>query len=146
MKIKNQLSIIETYIQGDEVDTRIDCPFCNHTNTLTIKKSNGTVMWYCFHASCDAKGKTQKEMSMKDVESSLLSPLLSRNKKTFKIPDNFISVYNTEKCTDYMKKNHCMVAYMEGLVDMRYDVRQHRAVFIIKKQNETVGAVGRGLN
>jgi len=146
MKIKNQLSIIETYIQGDEVDTRIDCPFCNHTNTLTIKKSNGTVMWYCFHASCDAKGKTQKEMSMKDVESSLLSLVLSHNKKTFKIPDNFISIYNTEKCTDYMKKNNCMVAYMEGLMDMRYDVRQHRAVFIIKKQNEIVGAVGRGLN
>ena len=62
------------------------------------------------------------------------------------MPDNFISVYNTEKCVEYMKKNHCMEAYMNGLVDMKYDVRQHRAVFIIKKDQEVVGAVGRGLN
>ena len=46
MKFNNQLSIIESLIQGnEEVDTRIDCPFCNHTNTLTIKKLNGKLMW-----------------------------------------------------------------------------------------------------
>ena len=150
MNFNNQLQIIEGIIQGDEVDTRIDCPFCNHTNTLTIKKSEGKLMWYCFHASCVAKGNIQKEMSMKDVESKLLSRNeLSRNKKNKKkifIPKNFISIYNTEKCTDYLKKNHCMNAYMKGLTDIRYDIKQHRAVFLIKEKNEIRGAVGRGLN
>ena len=146
MNFKNQLQIIENIIQGDEVDTRTDCPFCNHTNTLTIKKSNGKLMWYCFHASCNAKGVHQKEMSMKDVESSLLSLVLSHNKKTFSIPNNFVSIYSTEKCMDYMKKNHCIKAHINGIVDMRYDVRQHRIVFLIKKDQEVVGAVGRGLN
>ena len=72
MNFNNQLQIIEGIIQGDDVDTRVDCPFCNHTNTLTIKKSEGKVMWYCFHASCNAKGNIKKEMSMKDVEKSIL--------------------------------------------------------------------------
>ena len=146
MNFNNQLQIIEGIIQGDDVDTRVDCPFCNHTNTLTIKKSEGKVMWYCFHASCNAKGNIKKEMSMKDVEKSILLSSNADIKKKFFIPENFVSVYNTDKCTDYMKKNHCMVAYMNGLVDIKYDVRQHRAVFLIKKDQEVVGAVGRGLN
>ena len=75
MKFKNQLSIIETLIQGNEVDTRIDCPFCNHSNTLTVKKENGRLMWYCFHASCSAKGNAMKEISMPELLS-----LLSRKK------------------------------------------------------------------
>jgi len=146
MNFKNQLAIIEGIIQGDDVDTRVDCPFCNHTNTLTIKKSEGKVMWYCFHASCNAKGNIKKEMSIKDVEKSLVLSSNADIKKTFFVPENFVSVYNTEKCVEYMKKNHCMVAYMNGLVDIKYDVRQHRAVFLIKKDQEVVGAVGRGLN
>ena len=146
MNFKNQLAIIEGIIQGDDVDTRVDCPFCNHTNTLTIKKSEGKVMWYCFHASCNAKGNIKKEMSMKDVENSLVLSSNANIKKTFFVPENFVSVYNTEKCVEYMKKNHCMVAYMNGLVDIKYDVRQHRAVFLIKKDQGVVGAVGRGLN
>ena len=117
MNFKNQLAIIETLVQGNEIDTRIDCPFCKNLNTLTIKKENSKLMWYCFHSSCNAKGQTSKEPSMTDVAS-----LLSRT-----------------------KKNHCMVAYMNGLVDIKYDVRQHRAVFLIKKDQEVVGAVGRGL-
>jgi len=146
MNFKNQLSIIETLIQGDEIDTRIDCPFCKNLNTLTIKKENSKLMWYCFHASCSAKGKVSSEASMADVLS-----LLSRTKKNgtekkvFTIPKNFVSVFSTDKCTDYLKKNHCMQSYIEGRADIRYDVKQHRAVFIIKDKKKIYGAVGRGL-
>ena len=76
MNFNNQLQIIEGIIQGDEVDTRVDCPFCNHTNTLTIKKSEGKIMWYCFHASCNTKGIKQKEMSMEDELAEYLSYIL----------------------------------------------------------------------
>ena len=147
MNFKNQLSIIETLVQGNEIDTRIDCPFCKNLNTLTIKKENSKLMWYCFHASCSAKGKVAKETSMADVLS-----LLSRTKKNdtekkvFTIPKNFVSIFSTDKCTDYLKKNHCIQSYIDGRVDIRYDVKQHRAVFIIKNKKKIYGAVGRGLN
>ena len=147
MKFNNQLSIIESLIQGnEEVDTRIDCPFCNHTNTLTIKKLNGKLMWYCFHASCSSKGIVEKEISMNELLSLLSRKKNSQEKKEFNIPKSFISIYNTEKCTDYLKKNNCMESYMAGRVDIRYDVKQHRAVFLIKDKKKIYGAVGRGLN
>ena len=93
MNFKNQLSIIETLVQGSEVDMRTDCPFCSHSNTLTIKKSNGKLLWYCFHASCDTKGHVTKELSMEEVKAKLLSSVLSSSKKKFIIPKSFISVY-----------------------------------------------------
>ena len=39
-----------------------------------------------------------------------------------------------------------MEAYMSGLVDIRYDVKQYRVVFLIKEKKDILGAVGRGLN
>ena len=95
MNFKNQLSIIESLVQGDEIDTRIDCPFCKNLNTLTIKKENSKLMWYCFHSSCNAKGQTSKEPSMADV-ASLLSRTKKNNqeKKTFTIPKNFVSAFD----------------------------------------------------
>ena len=146
MKFKNQLSIIETLVQGGEVDTRVDCPFCSHSNTLTIKKSNGKLLWYCFHSSCNAKGHMQKEMSMEELSLLLSHKKKNEEKKQFSIPKSFISVFSTEKCIDYLKKNNCMEAYMAGRVDIRYDVKQHRAVFLIKEKNKIWGAIGRGLN
>ena len=131
MKFTNQLSIIETLIQGDEVDTRIDCPFCNHSNTLTIKKENGKLLWYCFHASCSAKGKVTKEASMSELLSLLSRKKNSLEKKEFSIPKNFVTVFSTEKCTNYLKKNHCMKSYMAGRVDIRYDVLKKRFKKII---------------
>ena len=104
MKFKNQLSIIETLVQGSEVDTRMDCPFCNHSNTLTIKKSNGKLLWYCFHSSCNAKGHMQKEMSMEELSLLLSRKKNNEEKKQFLIPKSFISVFSTEKCIDYLKK------------------------------------------
>ena len=38
-----------------------------------------------------------------------------------------------------------MQSYIDGRVDIRYDVKQHRAVFIIKDKKKIYGAVGRGL-
>ena len=121
MNFKNQLSIIESLVQGDEIDTRIDCPFCKNLNTLTIKKENSKLMWYCFHSSCNAKGQTSKEPSMADV-ASLLSRTKKNHqeKKTFTIPKNFVSAFSTEKCIDYIKKNNCNLAFIDGRVDIRY--------------------------
>ena len=39
-----------------------------------------------------------------------------------------------------------MESYLKGKVNLMYDVKQHRAVFIIKEKERAVGAIGRGLN
>ena len=55
-------------------------------------------------------------------------------------------VFSTDKCTDYLKKNHCMESYIKGKASLMYDVKQHRAVFLIKEKEKVKGAIGRGLN
>ena len=66
--------------------------------------------------------------------------------KPFVLPKSFVSVFSTDKCTDYLKKNHCMESYIKGKASLMYDVKQHRAVFLIKEKEKVKGAIGRGLN
>ena len=145
MKFSQQLSLIKTLVPSGEVNTRMDCPFCNGTNTLTIKRENADLFWYCFHASCSVKGKHVGEMTMEQIYETVVTKEKEKE-KDFIIPKSFVSVFSTDKCTDYLKKNHCMQSYIDGRVDIRYDVKQHRAVFIIKDKKKIYGAVGRGLN
>ena len=66
--------------------------------------------------------------------------------KDFVMPKSFVSIFSTDKCTDYLKKNHCIESYIKGKAEIKYDVKQHRAVFIIKEKEKVKGAIGRGLN
>ena len=151
MNFSQQLNLIKTLVPSGEVDTRMDCPFCHGSNTLTIKRNNADLFWYCFHASCSAKGNYQGEMTMKQVEKTLAENVnvVAKEKekeKPFILPSSFVSVFSTDKCTDYFKKNHCMESHIKGKASFMYDVKQHRAVFLIKEKEKVKGAVGRGLN
>ena len=48
--------------------------------------------------------------------------------KDFVLPQSFVSIFSTDKCTDYLKKNHSIQAYIDG------------------KKEKIKGAIGRGLN
>ena len=71
MHYKEQLAIIKSLGITGETDTRMDCPFCYHPNSFIVKNENGKLSWYCFHASCNAKGAIQEEKTMNDIESLL---------------------------------------------------------------------------
>jgi hypothetical protein len=148
MNFNQQLSLIKTLVPSGEVDTRMDCPFCSGTNTLTIKRENADLLWYCFHASCSAKGNHEGEMTMEQVYQTVVKQNEYGNQKEhiFTQPKSFVSIFSTDKCTDYLKKNHCIESYIKGKAEIKYDVKQHRAVFIIKEKEKVKGAVGRGLN
>lgn len=149
MNFNQQLSLIKTLVPSGEIDTRMNCPFCNGTNTLTIKRINAELFWYCFHASCSAKGKHISEMTMEQVEKTFEkneTVVAKEKEKQFDIPTSFVSIFSTDKCTDYLKKNHCIQAYLKGKTSIMYDVKQHRAVFLIKEKEKVKGAIGRGLN
>ena len=51
----------------------MDCPFCLHKNVFMINTTDGGYQWYCFHASCKAKGKDKGVKNMKYVEKILES-------------------------------------------------------------------------
>lgn len=145
MNYSQQLLIIKNLIPNTDVDTRMDCPFCHNTNTLTIKKNNADLMWYCFHASCSAKGKHQDEVTMQQVYETVVAKRKEKE-KPFVLPSSFISIHSEPKCVEYLKKNNCIKAKEKGKASFMYDVKQHRIVFLIKEKEKLRGAIGRGLN
>ena len=68
MNYKQQLSVIQGLNLSEDTQIRMDCPFCNGKNTLSIDTTENKLSWYCFHASCSAKGRKQGEKNMQYVE------------------------------------------------------------------------------
>ena len=86
-------------------------------------------------------------MTMQQVYETVVTKEKEKAKeKAFVIPKSFVSIFSTNKCTDYLKKNHCIEPYLKGKASIMYDVKQHRAVFLIKEKEKVKGAIGRGLN
>ena len=61
MNYKQQLAVVEGLFIPPDSQIRMDCPFCNGKNTLSIDTTENKIGWYCFHASCKAKGKKEGE-------------------------------------------------------------------------------------
>ena len=148
MNFNQQLTIIQSLIPDGEIDMRLDCPFCNHINTLIIRRESSDLLWYCFHASCSIRGKHEGKMSMQQIYETVVNQKNTENKSTanFKLPASFISIHSEKKCLEYLKKNNCLHAKEKGTAKFFYDVKQHRIVFIINQKDRVVGAIGRGLN
>ena len=115
-----------------------------------IDTTGNGIGWYCFHASCKAKGKYEgaKKMdyvtktfdkSEKKMESSLE---ILKYQKVLK------SVFSSERAMRYLHNNNCWEAWSWNRADIKYDVRQDRVVFLVKNEfsQKYAGAVGRALN
>ena len=145
MNFNQQLTIIQSLIPDGEIDMRLDCPFCNHTNTLIIRRESSDLLWYCFHASCSIRGKHEGKMSMQQIYDTVVTKEKEKE-KPFLPPRSFISIHSEKKCQEYLENNNCIEAKEKGKANFMYDVRQHRIVFLIKEKEKVKGAIGRGLN
>ena len=52
MNYKQQLAVVEGLGIPPDTQIRMDCPFCQNKNTLTVDTTSNNLGWYCFHASC----------------------------------------------------------------------------------------------
>jgi len=152
MDYSYQMKIINGMAVQPNTDVRIDCPFCFHSNTFTLKNIDGKIMWNCFHASCNAKGKISRDMSPEELkkflsseELSLQNKMKSNNKIKWNPPDYFTSVYSCNRALNYIKNNNCLDAMQKGLAKIMYDPRRDRVVFLIKEQNKVINAIGRAI-
>ena len=68
------------------------------------------------------------------------------NYHVFETPEYFTSVTNNERALRYLKNNNCIDAYENRLVNIMYDPKQDRVVFMVKDGLKTVDAIGRSLN
>ena len=95
MNYQQQLAVVQGLSVQSDTQVRMDCPFCNGKNTFLIDTTEGNLGWYCFHASCSAKGKKQGEKNMQYVERVFHGNKgLHIEDINFQIPDSFQSIYS----------------------------------------------------
>ena len=117
---------------------RMNCPSCNGYNTFTVTNNMGTLLWNCYKASCSIRGNTRVRLSVDDIKSLHTEKL----EEEFVLPEYIIPVHDISD----IKKHSCGFFEWLELIkweDIMYDVKDHRVVFTIEKDNKIVDAVGR---
>jgi hypothetical protein len=120
---------------------RFDCVSCGGRNSLGVSNRNGTLSWNCFRASCRTRGRLGTTVTLSDLRSLKLQ----KDDPPFVLPEYFTYVSN-EDAIVWLKRYNCNHAITKKLVEVRYDPRDNRLVFLIKnKQGDLIDAAGRSL-
>ena len=144
----NISDIITRYapIEGDRV--RMSCPICGGKDTLTISKIDGKLLWNCYKASCATKGVQEYSRSKNEIKNFLQKNYHASTycHKSWRTPDQFTFFSTNPRVEYYLKKNNCMPAVEDKLVQVMYDPQQDRVVFMVKSEGVIHDAIGRSLN
>lgn len=137
---------------------RGDCIKCGNKNTFIVNTVNGELLFYCFHASCNLKGKTNAELSidvLRDMGDQLLNNVFSpdnlyggqRDIEAYISPEYFTGALQNHDCYKFLSRYNLLSYYERNVDRIRYDPKLHRCVFILKDyDNVCMGAVGRSLS
>ena len=145
---------LKSYVEGLDIvpntKYRSDCPVCGKRNTFSVTDNGLQRLWYCFHADCNVSGRTGVTLSRdtsKDIFTPKQQPLSITNTfSEFEMPDTFVSVGRSLDAELYLRRVGAYDAYLAGAVDLRYDVRMNRVVFLIRNGKKVVDAAGRSLD
>lgn len=144
---------LKDYVEGlsiaPEGRLRMDCPACGKKNTFSVSDTGGERLWYCFHADCNARGRTGFRVRKDAPYHPLLKKMQPVCKpdvnQAFELPETFVAISREPAAESYVKRVSAYDAYLAGRVDIRYDFRMNRVVYLIKDGRNTVDAAGRSL-
>lgn len=140
-EIREHLAFIQ---YSEDGRARTDCPVCGGHNSFTAYKRDGRIVYNCYKASCTISGgATGYSRSLAEIISWRTQR--QANDKPFELPTHFTSYKSSQSAVDYLRTNHCQEAVDSGLVQVSYDPRQDRVVFLIEDDNKVIDAVGRSL-
>lgn len=122
---------------------RGDCPVCGGKNTFSVSSDTGNILWFCYRASCGARGKHHTGRSATDIRRSLRQQ--QEDRLEFDLPNHFTNALSNEQAVTYLRNNNCIDAIAKRRADIRYDPRLNRVVFVCKLNSNIVGATGRAL-
>lgn len=123
---------------------RVDCPCCGGRKTFTISSTLRGLVWHCYRASCDVAGATGQQLTIDALRQRLRADSEDTT-DTFVLPDRFVNIGDRPHVLEYLEANHVSDAYSEKLVQLRYDPKEDRCVFLVYDQGNLVNAVGRAL-
>jgi len=123
---------------------RMNCPSCKGDNTFTATNMAGELLWNCYKAGCNIKGRSKVAMSAKDIKAKMTStrwdelPSYSVKSKEFVRP-TYITNDKPPKLFQW-----CEMWGVDSN-DVLYDIRDDRVVFPIYNDGKLVDAAGRAM-
>lgn len=148
------MSMINDYVESLNVQGgsryRSDCPVCGHKNSFSAFNDGMNVIFKCFHADCNVKGRVRTRLSNQSIPTTITSNFLPQQNQSvsnsFELPDTFVDISRSDAAMQYMKQVNVFDAYLHRTVRLMFDQRLNRAVFLIREGAKTVDAVGRTLS
>ena len=121
---------------------RLNCPICNGYKTFTATNNMGMLVWNCYKASCNIKGNTKVRLSVDDIKTAKSQKENESPPCTaFVLPEYIVPHNNRKKLIEF-----CNTWSLDPTeLDLHYDVKEDRVVFLIKDGNKVVDATGRAL-
>ena len=117
---------------------RMNCPVCNGYKTFTATNNMGSLVWNCYKANCSVSGNKRVHLTSDDIRKSL-RPHVQHREKDFVLPEYVVS--HSQEVLPFRKQ----FGLDEDLVDLYYDVKEHRVVFPVTHGCDIKDAVGRSL-
>ena len=140
MPYKDQLQAVQRLQILSGETRRVDCVFCGGRKTLSVTKSDGTLLWNCFKASCDAVGKKSVGRSNNEIRQYLGRASTVGSRGLPRMPLIVSDVRSHPEAIQYLKDNNCYTAYLDRVITVRYEPTQRRVLFYSSNQ---LGCVGR---
>lgn len=141
---RDQLEVVKQIRIAEGQHRTLDCPFCGGHKKFTIDRLvTGEILWNCFRASCNAKGRYNGDRTINGAKAYLADHDQPQG-KTSRIPLPAITtrIEHSEEVCEYLRSANSLEAYENGLIKIRYAPRDKRVLFY--NQDET-GAVGRAM-
>ena len=145
---------LATYVDSLDIQPltkyRADCPVCGKKNTFSVTDDGVQRLWYCFHADCNVRGRTNITLTKEFATHALVRKLTKPTEKVvdnnFQPPSTFVSLSRNRDAELYVRRVNSYDAYLTGRANICYDFQRHRVVYMVSDNRRTVDAVGRALN
>lgn len=139
---------IESYIKENlngSSSIRTNCPNCGNRNTFVASIQDGQILYYCYHAFCNTKGKTDYVSTLQSLRQ--IRSIDNQISSTYILPDYFVNPLQNPRCYAFLKYWRLLEAYASGVASIFYDPKLDRCVFLLKDhKGDIYGAVGRSLD
>lgn len=122
----------------------MDCPFCGGHKKFTLSRlATGELLWNCFRASCNVKGRYNGQRSIAGAKAYLtMDGDTQRNVRGVALPKFTTHIENHSAVCEYLGSVNSLEAFEAGLIQIRYAPREKRVLFY---NSDRTGAVGRAM-
>jgi hypothetical protein len=125
----------------------IDCPKCQRKNKCGLTHKPDGIIYNCFSASCNFKGKIHDKLSNNQIAQILKVKAITDEERYFRLPTYLIDGFASETGLKLALQYDLLKAYTDKQFKTSYDPKLNRQVFYYRNHNNAVvGAVGRALS